>query len=133
MRRNRSVVATTTAARLGVGLIVAAAALVVCPERASAADGFTLKGTPKIAMIYFGPKNDGGWTQSFEEARVKLEKELGTRIQFVESVPEDALAHRAGTRHEDRPRSPQLPASRASVPWPSATADAQRAATSRRC
>ncbi len=27
---------------------------------AMAADGFTLKDKPKIAMLYFGPKNDGG-------------------------------------------------------------------------
>lgn len=57
-----------------------------------AAGGFTLKGKPKIAMIYFGPKNDGGWTQAFDEARVKVEKALGEKIQFVESVPEDASA-----------------------------------------
>src|ERR1700712_2701684 len=54
------------------------------------ADGFTLKGPPKIAMIYFGPKNDGGWTQAFDEARLKVEKALGQKIAFVESVPEDA-------------------------------------------
>jgi basic membrane protein A and related proteins len=55
-------------------------------------DGFTLKGKPKIAMIYFGPKNDGGWTQSFDEARLKIEAAMGEKIQFVESVPEDASA-----------------------------------------
>lgn len=58
----------------------------------AADDGFTLKGPPKIAMIYFGPKNDGGWTQAIDEARVKIEKALGQKIQFVESVPEDASA-----------------------------------------
>lgn len=56
------------------------------------ADGFTLKGKPKIAMLYFGPKNDGGWTQAFDEARIKVEKETGEKIQFVENVPEDASA-----------------------------------------
>jgi basic membrane protein A and related proteins len=59
---------------------------------AAAADGFTLKDKPKIAMLYFGPKNDGGWTQAFDEARVKIEKEIGQKIQFVENVPEDASA-----------------------------------------
>jgi basic membrane protein A len=59
---------------------------------ALAADGFTLKDKPKIAMLYFGPKNDGGWTQAFDEARIKIEKELGQKIQFVENVPEDASA-----------------------------------------
>ena len=42
---------------------------------ATAADGFTLKDKPTIAMLYFGPKNDGGWTQAFDEARAKVEKE----------------------------------------------------------
>lgn len=55
-------------------------------------DGFTLKGDPKIAMILFGPRNDGGWTQAFETARVQMEKELGQKIQFVEQVPESASA-----------------------------------------
>jgi basic membrane lipoprotein Med (substrate-binding protein (PBP1-ABC) superfamily) len=59
---------------------------------ALAADGFTLKGKPQIAMLYFGPKNDGGWTQAFDEARVKVEKAIGMKISYVENVPEDASA-----------------------------------------
>lgn len=54
--------------------------------------GFSLKAKPKIAMIYFGPKNDGAWTQAFDEARVKVEQALGVKVQYVESVPEDASA-----------------------------------------
>ena len=73
-------------------LLVAVATSAVFVGPASAADGFTLKGKPKIAMLYFGPKNDGGWTQSFDEARVKMEKALGQKIQFVENVPESASA-----------------------------------------
>ncbi|WP_222613574.1 BMP family ABC transporter substrate-binding protein [Pseudomonas oryzihabitans] len=57
-------------------------------------EGFTLKGEPKIAMLYFTAKNDGGWTQAMDEARVKIEKELGLKIQFVENVPETASAIR---------------------------------------
>ncbi|WP_409450645.1 BMP family ABC transporter substrate-binding protein [Aquabacterium sp. J223] len=57
-----------------------------------AADGFTLKGKPQIAMLYFGPKNDGGWTQAFDEARQKVEKAIGMKISYVENVPEDASA-----------------------------------------
>lgn len=72
-----------------VALLLAGMALV---GPAVAADGFTLKGKPKIAMLYFGPKNDGGWTQAFDEARIKVEKETGEKIQFVENVPEDASA-----------------------------------------
>ncbi|WP_219211444.1 BMP family ABC transporter substrate-binding protein [Variovorax boronicumulans] len=75
---------------LAMGLVAGGAVFTTLP--AAAADGFTLKDKPKIAMLYFGPKNDGGWTQAFDEARVKIEKELGQKIQFVENVPEDASA-----------------------------------------
>ncbi|MBP7565127.1 MAG: BMP family ABC transporter substrate-binding protein [Burkholderiaceae bacterium] len=61
---------------------------------ALAAGPFKLTGEPKIAMIYFGPKNDGGWTQAFDEARIKMEAQLGQKIQFVEKIPEDASAIR---------------------------------------
>jgi basic membrane protein A len=54
------------------------------------ADGFTLKGPPKIAMLYFTSRTDGGWTQAIDEARVKMEAALGQKIQYVENVPEDA-------------------------------------------
>ena len=33
------------------------------------AEGLTLKGPAKIAMVYISPRNDGGWTQAFDEAR----------------------------------------------------------------
>ena len=74
------------------GVLFAASALGALVSPAATADGFTLKGPPKIAMIYFGPKKDGGWTQAFDEARVKIEKGVGQSIQFVENVPEDASA-----------------------------------------
>jgi basic membrane lipoprotein Med (substrate-binding protein (PBP1-ABC) superfamily) len=57
---------------------------------AAQADGFTLKGEPKIAMIIFNAVNDGGWSQAQNEARQKMEAELGTKIPYVENVPEDA-------------------------------------------
>lgn len=69
-----------------------AALMFSCAGAALADDGFTLKSDPKIAMILFGPRNDGGWTQAFETARVQMEKELGQKIQFVEQVPESASA-----------------------------------------
>jgi basic membrane protein A len=75
---------------LALAFAAGAASLAALP--AAAADGFTLKDKPKIAMLYFGPKNDGGWTQAFDEARAKIEKELGQKIQLVENVPEDASA-----------------------------------------
>ena len=54
------------------------------------AAGFTLPAQPKIAFLYFMDKTDGGWTQAFEEARVKVEKSLDLQIPFVEGVPEVA-------------------------------------------
>ncbi len=77
---------------LGLAMTIAASGAFFTALPAAAADGFTLKDKPKIAMLYFGPKNDGGWTQAFDEARVKIEKEIGQKIQFVENVPEDASA-----------------------------------------
>jgi len=64
--------------------------LAVASVPAAAQDGFTLKGKPVIAMLMFGPKNDGGWTQAFDEARAKIEAALGTKIAFVENISEDA-------------------------------------------
>ena len=75
-----------------VSLLVGAVALLGAAAQALAADGFTLKGPPKIAMLYFDAKNDGGWTQAFDEARIKTEKAIGMKIAFVEKVPEDASA-----------------------------------------
>jgi basic membrane lipoprotein Med (substrate-binding protein (PBP1-ABC) superfamily) len=60
-----------------------------------AQEGFSLKEPPKVAMIMIYQKNDGGWTQAFEEARVKLEAELGMKIPFVENVPEDEVQIRS--------------------------------------
>lgn len=60
----------------------------------AAETGLTLKGPTKIAMLYISPRNDGGWTQAFDEARKKLEGEIGKKIQYVENVPESASAIR---------------------------------------
>ena len=54
------------------------------------AGAFTLEGPPKIAWIYLNAKNDGGWQQAIDEARVKMEKEFNTSIPYVENVPDDA-------------------------------------------
>ena len=69
-------------------LVAGAAALLA--STAWGADGFTLKGPPKIAFLYFKAKNDGGWTQAFDEARPKMEKALGMQIPYVENIAEDA-------------------------------------------
>ena len=69
-------------------LFVVTGALVALAGPPAAA--FTLEGPPKIAWIYLNAKNDGGWQQAIDEARVKMEKELHTTIPYVENVPDDA-------------------------------------------
>ena len=54
-------------------VLIAGAAALVAAGSAWSADGFTLKGEPKIAFLYFKAKNDGGWTQAFDEAKPKIE------------------------------------------------------------
>lgn len=54
-------------------------------------------GTPKVAekkpitvgFIYVGPVGDEGWTYSHDVARKELEKQLGVKTLFRESVKED--------------------------------------------
>jgi len=58
------------------------------------AEPFKLNGDPKAALIIFSQKNDGGWSQSLDEARAKVEAELGLTIAVVENVPENATAIR---------------------------------------
>jgi basic membrane protein A len=76
--------------KLLTGIVISS--LAALTSTAALADGFTLKDKPKIAMLDFGPKNDGGWGQAFDEARQKMEAALGQKVMFVESIPEDASA-----------------------------------------
>ena len=48
----------------------------------------TLDGDPKIALIYFSPKNDGGWTEAHERGRQKAADALGHDLAYVENVAE---------------------------------------------
>ena len=68
---------------------VVAAAAVLGSGFAYSAD-FTLSAPPKIAFLLFADINDGGWTQAFNEARVRMEKNLNTKIPYVENIPEVA-------------------------------------------
>ncbi|MCP4319207.1 MAG: BMP family ABC transporter substrate-binding protein [Hyphomicrobiales bacterium] len=68
------------------------AGLALAASVAGASAEFVLKGDPKPAMIIFSQKNDGGWSQALDEARQKVEKELGVTIPVVENVPENATA-----------------------------------------
>jgi basic membrane protein A len=71
-------------------LAFAAGTLALLATGSAWAEGFTLKAPPKAAFLFFKEKNDGGWTQAFEEARVKMEKALGMQIPYVENIAEDA-------------------------------------------
>ena len=35
----------------------------------------------KVAFIYPGPHNDGGWSQAHEEGRLAVEKALGNKVE----------------------------------------------------
>ncbi len=72
----------------GLAGIVIAASSVNTDAQFKAQDG------PKPAMIIFSQKNDGGWSQALDEARQKIEAELGISIPVVENVPENATAIR---------------------------------------
>lgn len=73
-------------------LLALLAATAVATSSIAAAADFKVEGTPKVAIILFGPKNDGGWSQAFEEARPLMEKAIGSPIPMVEKVPEDAAS-----------------------------------------
>ena len=70
--------------------LLPAAAVMVAAAAGPAQAQFKLEGDPKIAMIYFAQKNDGGWTQAIDEARQRLEGQLKVKIPFTEKVPEVA-------------------------------------------
>lgn len=72
-----------------VSLLIGVVCLGLASEVASA---FTLKAPPKIAMVIYTRKNDGGWSQALDEARQRLEKELGVKIAVVENVPDTTAA-----------------------------------------
>lgn len=62
-------------------------------QTASAAP-FKPEGAPKVAMVLYGPRTDGGWSQAFEESRVRTEQALGIQIAVVEGIKESASAIR---------------------------------------
>ena len=63
-------------------------ALLALPGASALADGFSLKGPPKPAFIYYAERNDGGWGQAFEEARTKINASLGQNLPVVENIPD---------------------------------------------
>ncbi|HEY2326538.1 MAG TPA: BMP family ABC transporter substrate-binding protein [Gaiellaceae bacterium] len=60
-------------------LLIAAAAVVLAlgtsPGKAKSTGAF------KVAFIYVGPHNDGGWSQAHEDGRLYVQKALGSKVQ----------------------------------------------------
>jgi basic membrane lipoprotein Med (substrate-binding protein (PBP1-ABC) superfamily) len=54
-----------------------------------------IEGDPKVAFIYFNVKDDGGWVQAQDEARMKLEADTGYETAYTEGVEEVASKLRA--------------------------------------
>lgn len=48
----------------------------------------------KAGFIYVGPIGDHGWSYQHDQGRLAVEKELGVKTSYVESVPEGADAER---------------------------------------
>lgn len=48
----------------------------------------------KAGFIYVGPIGDHGWSYQHDQGRLAVEKELGIKTTYVESVPEGADAER---------------------------------------
>jgi basic membrane protein A len=61
-----------------VALAVAAAALAV---GVSAGAAKSKAGPFKVAWIYVGPHNDGGWSQAHDAGRLYVQKKLGSKVQ----------------------------------------------------
>ena len=58
--------------------------LTVCHAQAE----FKLKGDPEAAFVYLNVKNDGGWVQALDEARVRIEKDMDWKIPTADQVKE---------------------------------------------
>lgn len=54
----------------------------------------TASAETKAGFIYVGPIGDHGWSYQHDQARLAVEKELGIKTSYVESVPEGADAER---------------------------------------
>ncbi|MGV8996463.1 MAG: BMP family ABC transporter substrate-binding protein [Parvibaculaceae bacterium] len=50
---------------------------------------FRLSAPPKVGMVLFNQRSDGGWTNSFDIARRQLEKDLGQSIDYYNNVDAD--------------------------------------------
>jgi basic membrane protein A len=68
--------------RSKVALVALVVALAAAAATLAATAGATKNATPfKVAWIYVGPHNDGGWSQAHDAGRLYVEKMLGTKVQ----------------------------------------------------
>jgi len=71
-------------------LITGAVAAGANATDANAADApFRLDAPPKVAMVLFSQRSDGGWTNAFDAARKQMEKDLGQTIDYYNNVDAD--------------------------------------------
>jgi basic membrane protein A len=67
--------------RRNVALVALAAALAVLAIGVSAGAAKSKAGPFKVAWIYVGPHNDGGWSQAHDAGRLYVQKKLGSKVQ----------------------------------------------------
>src|SRR5664279_705569 len=73
--------------KLALALALAGVVALVGALTSSASHGAT---PYKVAFIYVGPHNDGGWSQAHEQGRLYVQKALGSKVltTYKENVPE---------------------------------------------
>lgn len=78
-------------------VVLAAMVLVIVGVMASCGDengdegaGDTGGDAPKVGFVYVSPLEGSAWTQSWDEARLALEEELGAETKYVEPIPENS-------------------------------------------
>lgn len=69
--------------------IISAVVLASCLTATSIVNAET-----KVGFVFVGPIGDHGWSYQHNESRLALEKELGVKTTYVESVPEGADSER---------------------------------------
>ena len=69
--------------------ILTSVAIATCLSAAGIASAET-----KVGFVYVGPIGDHGWSYQHDQSRLAVEKELGVKTTYVESVPEGADAER---------------------------------------
>jgi basic membrane protein A len=67
--------------RRNVALVALAAAAAVLALGVSAGAAKTKAAPFKVAWIYVGPHNDGGWSQAHDDGRLYVQKKLGSKVQ----------------------------------------------------